>query len=283
MTQSFVWLSSAGGLVETEAARVPVTDRGFLLGDGLFETARIHGGRVPLVERHLRRLEGSARRLEIPIPWDLRAAIDELLAVRPLEVGVLRITVTRGLGPRGYDPPSALRPTVLVQAEPLLAPVEPADAMVASYRRDPRSPLAGMKVTSALPLVMARREARAAGCGEAVLVGVDGNLSEGDATNLFWVRDGVLYTPSLETGCLPGIGRALVLEHARACGIPAREVAWPPKALEEASEVFLTSAVRLVVPLRSLRLPDGRTIRFATDGPLVAEFRTALHRAVSVP
>ena len=70
MTQSFVWLSSAGGLVETEAARVPVTDRGFLLGDGLFETARIHGGRVPLVERHLRRLEGSARRLEIPIPWD---------------------------------------------------------------------------------------------------------------------------------------------------------------------------------------------------------------------
>ena len=254
-----------------------------MLGDGLFESARIHGGRVPLVERHLKRLEESARRLEIPISWDLRAAIDELLATRFLETGVLRITVTRGPGPRGYDPPSDPHPTVLIQAEPLHPSVEPVDAIVASYRRDPQSPLAGMKVTSALSLVMARREARAAGCAEAILLDVDGNLSEGDATNLFWVRDGVLYTPCLETGCLPGIGRALVLEHARACGMPVHEGAWPPEALEEASEVFLTSAVRLVVPLRSLRFRGGRILRFSPCGPFTLMFQIALHRAISTP
>lgn len=261
--------------MEAEQARIPANDRGFLLGDGLFETTRVYRGRAPLLAHHLRRLHAGAERLGIPIPWDLEAAATELLRHVPTEHGVLRITLTRGPGPRGYDLPAASHPTALLQVDPLDPAVEPVDAFVCSLRRDPRSPAVGLKTTSALPLVLARREAQAAGCGEALLLDTEGNLSEGAATNLFWVRRGVLYTPSLDTGCLAGIARALLLESARARGIPVQEVTAPVEALEEASEAFLTNAVRLVIPLRSVRLPDGPRISIP-GGPLTGALWAAL-------
>lgn len=262
--------------MEADQARIPVNDRGFLLGDGLFETTRVYRGRAPLLAYHLQRLHAGAQRLRIPIPWDLRAAAREVLERVPVEHGVLRITLTRGPGSRGYDPPPEANPTLLLQLEPLDPAVEPVDAFLCSLRRDPRSPAIGLKTISALPLILAREEARAAGCGEALLRDTEGNLAEGSATNLFWVRGGVLYTPSLATGCLPGVARSLILELARAQGIPVREVTVPVEALREASEAFLTNAVRLVVPLRSVRLPDGTHIPLPPGGSLNEVFRAAL-------
>ncbi|MDR7414907.1 MAG: aminotransferase class IV [Armatimonadota bacterium] len=261
--------------MEARRAWIPATDRGFLLGDGLFETTRVYRGRAPLLAYHLRRLHAGAERLGIPIPWDLGSAAAELLRHVPAEHGVLRITLTRGPGPRGYDPPATAHPTALLQVDPLEAAAEPVDAWLSSLRRDPRAPTAGLKTTSALPLVLARQEARAAGCGEALLLDTEGNLAEGTATNLFWVREGILYTPALATGCLPGIARALVLELSRVHGIPVREVTAPVEALEGASEAFLTNAVRLLLPLRSVRLPGGARISLPA-GPLTETFRAAL-------
>lgn len=261
--------------MEAGRAWIPATDRGFLLGDGLFETTRVYRGRAPLLAYHLRRLHAGARRLGIPIPWDLEDAAEELLRYVPTEHGVLRITLTRGPGPRGYDPPAAANPTALLQVDPLEAAVEPVDAWICSLRRDPRSPTAGLKTTSALPLVLARQEAQAAGCGEALLLDTEGNLAEGAATNLFWVRGGTLYTPSLATGCLAGIARSLVLGLAQVQGIPVEEVTVPVEALREASEAFLTNAVRLLTPLRSVWLPEGARISFP-GGPLTETFRATL-------
>lgn len=275
MKSRFVWLSSAGGLIDIERAWIHAADRGFLLGDGLFETARVYRGHAPLLARHLRRLQAGADRLGIPIRWNLEAAAAELLQHAPMAHGVLRITLTRGPGPRGYDPPDAADPTVLLQVDPLDPTVEPVDALVVSLRRDPRSPTAGLKSISALPLILARREARDAGCGEALLLDTEGNLAEGASTNLFWVHSGILYTPALSTGCLPGIARALILESAEASGIPTQQVAAPLEVLRQASEAFLTNAVRLVIPLRSICLPDGSRIPIPS-GPLTETLRAAL-------
>lgn len=274
-------------------AAVPARDRGLLLGDGLFETVRIYGGRMPLLARHLERLARGAAVLGIPVPPGIPGAAAATVEACGVRDGSLRITLTRGPGPRGYDPPADPEPLLLIQAEPFARP-EPgpgpgspsapgplAAALVASIRRDPRSPLTGLKTTSALASVLARTEARAAGAAEAVLLSTDGHVAEGAATNVFWVRDGVLHTPSTAAGCLPGIARAVVLELARALGIPVAEGLFPPGSLAQATEVFLTSALLEVAPCRSIAGMSAvsgaapETLAWPAPGPVTARLAAA--------
>ena len=260
-----------GHLVEPEQARIDPRDRGFLLGDGLFETMRAERGRVPFLDRHLDRLEASAAILGIPLPQPraaLAAACLEVLQANGLTncIAAVRLTLSRGPGPRGLAPPPEPEPTLLITVAAIAeGPPAPARAVISSIRRNEHSPLSRIKSLNYLDAVLALREARERGADDAILCNTAGRLACASAANLFLVRDGVLLTPSLGEGVLPGITRGLILELASELGSSAEENAIPPSALERAEEVFLTSSL---IGVRPLVAADGHPVGRGALGPL---------------
>jgi branched-chain amino acid aminotransferase len=260
MTTNAVWLN--GRLVEPDRALVSVFDHGFTVGDGVFETVKVVGGRPFALRRHLERLHRSAQLLGLHVPLtdaSLRAVVDEVLAAAALDLARLRLTVTAGVTPMGPGRGDG-EPTLVVAAGPLAPwPAETA-AVTAPWPRNERSALAGVKTTSYAEQVVALAEAHKVDASEALLPNTRGDLCEGTGSNVFLVVDGRLVTPSLLSGCLPGVTRALVLEL-----LPdAEEDDVPFTALAAAEEVLLTSSTRDVQPLRAL---DGRPLP-GVDGPV---------------
>ena len=260
-----------GGLVPADAPLIPASDRGFLLGDAVFETIRVFGGRILELPLHAERLRGSAAALEIPLPIDveaaLRTAIGELLAADGLnepgtEVSV-RVTVSRGPAEvRGLLPPLEMRPMVVVQASRVLPP--PPDLLtrglhlaISAVHRDPSSPLASVKTTSRAEFVYARLEARRRGADDALFLTTDGHLAEATSASLFLVRRSELATPALACGILAGTTRQWLLQWAAEVGLRAREGWLMPDDLFGAEEAFLASSVAGVLPVTRV---DGRPI-----------------------
>lgn len=279
--------TAAGGwLVPAAGAVVPVHDRGLLLGDGLFETVRIAGGGAPLLDRHLQRLRSGCRLIHMPLPMtdeELTAAATALVAANGLTTGYLRITVTRGAGQRGYEAPPDPQPQIIMTAGPWQPPSGPMTVRLAAEPILPHPVLNKVKHTSALSRVLLRTEARQAGADEVLLVNTAGNLVEGVATNLFWVRGGTVFTPDLEQGALPGIGRQFVLET-----MPVVEGAFPPAVLAEADEVFLTNALLGPAPVGRLTVPDqwqwpaSDQRQWPAPGPVTARLQQAWRRRLGV-
>lgn len=266
-TLGAVWVN--GALVPPGTAVLAADDRGFTLGDGLFETMRAYGGRVFRLRAHLERLRLSADRLGIPVPPDLEDGVRETLAASGLDSAAVRLTVSRGPGGDGLTPPEPARPTVVITARPY-TPAERWYAaglrtVFARGRLNEHALTAGIKRLGYLDQVAAQAEARAAGADEALFLDTAGHLAEGAASNVFLVVDGALWTPPLSCGVLPGITRGIVLELAAAAGIPVREEPVPPGALREADEAFLTSSLRELVPAVAIGAnPIGR----GRPGPL---------------
>jgi branched-chain amino acid aminotransferase len=248
-----VWLN--GRVVAPDEALVSVFDHGFTVGDGVFETLKVIGGKPFAVRRHLERLARSASGLGVPVPLSearLRDVIDEVVALAGLDSARLRITLTAGVTPLGSGR-STGDPTLVVAAGPLAPwPAETA-AVTVPWPRNERSALAGVKATSYAENVIALAEAHKVGASEAIMPNTRGRLCEGTGTNVFAVVGGELITPPLLAGCLAGVTRALVLEL-----LPeAEETDVPLEALAGASEVLLTSTTRDVQPLNQL---DGRPL-----------------------
>ncbi len=248
-----------GTFIPDTQASVPVSDRGFLYGDALFETVRAYDGRLFLWDAHMDRLlEGAdALRLRLPeTPEQLRTAAAELLRRNQLPDAVLRLTVSRGSGPRGYSIRGALTPTVVITshpAPPLNDALPPALRLhTARHRLPAGDPIARFKTASKLLHVLARAEAEEAGGDEALLLNTDGHLTETSAANLFWIRDNTLLTPHLAAGGLAGVTRAFVIDLIRAAGWPFHETLEPPAALLNASGAFLTVSTLGVVPVASI-------------------------------
>lgn len=255
-----VWLN--GDMVAPEDAVVSVFDHGFTVGDGVFETLKVVGGRAFAVRRHVERLHRSAQGLGIDVPLtdaSLRRVVDEVVAAAGLELARLRITLTAGVTPLGSGRGRG-EPTLVVAAGPLTPWEADTTAVSVPWPRNDRSPVAGVKTTSYAENVVALAEARKVGATEAILPNTRGNLCEGTGSNVFVVLGGRLVTPPLMAGCLAGVTRALVLEL-----LPdADEDDVPFAALAEAGEVLLTSTTRDVQPLRQL---DGRVLP-GVDGPV---------------
>lgn len=254
-----------GRLAPETGAQVSIFDRGFLYGDGLFETLRICRGRLPLVRRHLERLESGLRLLRIDLPGGGSALADQatrLVKVNSVQDGLLRLQVTRGAGPRGYSPRGATRPTVLLTTHSLPAPAgscpPPVRLITSSHRIWSRSPLNRVKSTAKLLHVLARAEADEAGADDALLLNEDDAVVEASSANLFWIEEGRVLTPPLESGALPGVTRALVLEAAQKTGSVAAEVSCQMPALTRAEAVFLTNSAHGVVEVGFL---DGHPCR----------------------
>lgn len=249
---NLVWLN--GRILSEDAACVSVTDRGFLLGDGVFETMRAYCGRVFRLAAHLQRMTEGAERVGIPMPAGLSNAVTEVLAANGL-VGdaAVRITLTRGAAPPGLAPTVPVTPTALVAARPYKPNAswytEGFRVILASGRRNEHSATQGVKQLGYLDGVMAQAEARAAGADEAIFCDTAGHLVEGTTSNLFLVRDGVIHAPPLWCGILAGITRATVIELTHALGMDLREAHLWPEDLDSADEAFLTGSLREMVPI----------------------------------
>jgi branched-subunit amino acid aminotransferase/4-amino-4-deoxychorismate lyase len=259
-------VSLDGTLVDEEAARVSASDRGFLVGDGVFETLRVYDGRPFALDEHLARLEASAAAMRMPLPGiDLARAASDVLLANELSDARMRITITSGPGPpglaRGGGPP-----TVLVVALPIAPWPSTSTAIVSRLRRDEHRPLAGVKTTSLAESVIALAEASDAGADEALLLNTAGNLCEATTANVFLVREGIAATPPLDSGCLAGITRAHVLQ------LGAEERTMSPDDLLQADEAFLTSSTREVQPLVAI---DGRPVGSGRPGDVTRRLADA--------
>jgi branched-chain amino acid aminotransferase len=279
-----IWID---GTIEPAAGRhLSAFDRGFQLGDGIFETLRARGGRPTELAEHLARLRRSAEGLDIPlersIETDVGTGIAALLAAEALDGpdgdASIRITVSRGtMAGRGVLPPGVARATVVIQAWPVLPP--PADHLerglhliASSVRRDPSNPLAPLKTTSRADYVYARLEARRAGADDALFLTIDGVLSEATSANLFLVRGGELATPALECAILPGTTRSWILGWARGAGLETTEGYLTAEDLAAADEAFLCSSVAGILPVTRF---DGAPIGTGAPGPWTRRAREA--------
>lgn len=263
-----------GRVVGPDEPVVTAVDHGLTVGDGVFETCAVYDGKVFALSRHLARLARSAAGLGLADPDEarIREGIAAVLTANP-GAGRLRISVTDGPGPLGSfrDEPDVARQTVLVLAGPATAP-GPAKAVRVPWVRNERSAVAGLKTTSYAENVVALAAARKAGADEALLANTVGQLCEGTASNVFVERGGELVTPHLDTGCLAGITRELILEWCADAGMPVREAEpdeLPFEVLAEAergeAQLALAGSIRNLVTVSAL---DG--IELAT-GELTRE------------
>ncbi|WP_420638530.1 aminotransferase class IV [Candidatus Poriferisocius sp.] len=253
-----VWIN--GSLLPEDEARISPFDHGWLVGDAVFETLVIVRGMPFAARRHLQRLARSAEPLGIalPDPDDVRAAMVAVAAANGLTEGRLRVTVSSGTGPLGSDRGDS-PPTVTVAATPQ-APWPPTAAVATvDWTINERGPLAGLKTVSYGANVRALATAKAEGADEAIMANTRGQLCEGTGSNVFVAHQGRLVTPSLDSGCLAGITRQLVIELTGAA-----ELDLPIEALAEADEAFLTSTTRDV---QAIGVVNGHRLP-AAPGPL---------------
>jgi branched-chain amino acid aminotransferase len=253
-----------GELVPADEATVSVRDRGFMYGDAAFETLRAYGGDVFRWEDHARRLAGTCDVLALDhglSDAELKSRVDETLAANGLGDAYVKLSVSRGVQPGTLTPEEPVDPTVVVYVSPLPRggrggdPVwdGPATLQTVKTRRIPDRALpASAKTHNYLNGILARLELRVTGADEAVMLDEDGFLAEGATSNLFFVRDDALCTPSLDGPVLPGVTRAAVIGAARDEGIPVREGQFAPDDLRESAEAFVTNTTWEVRPVGSV-------------------------------
>lgn len=266
-----MWCWVNGALSPLDEGVVAVTDHGFTVGDGVFETLKIDHGVPIALTRHLRRLRVSAAGMGLPEPDDamVRDAVAAVCGKQPYPLGVLRITYTSGPGPLG-----SMRGdqgcTLAVVSMPGTPWPESTKVHVSRWPRNERSPLAGLKSTSYAENAVTLAEAHAQGASEALLGNLAGDLCEGTGSNVFVVVDGSVFTPPLHSGCLAGVTRGLVLEW-----LDVQERDLPLDVVHRADEVFLTSSTRDIHPVHAV---DGRTF---DSWPVTAAMREEFLRRLS--
>lgn len=279
-----IWID--GALEPADARHLSAFDRGFQLGDGVFETLRARGGHPTELADHLARLRHSADGLDIALGDGLDDRITNgiatLLAAEDLAGpegdASIRITVSRGAtAARGLLPVERPNPTVVIQAWPV--PQPPADHLerglqliASAVRRDPANPLAAFKTTSRADYVYARLEARRAGADDALFLTIDGHISEATSSNIFLVRGSELLTPALACAILPGTTRTWLLAWGAEGGLAPSEDWLVAAQLAEADEAFLCSSVAGVLPVTRF---EGQPIGDGRPGPRTLRAREA--------
>jgi branched-chain amino acid aminotransferase len=276
-----------GKLESERGPHLSALDRGFTLGDGVFDTIRVVRGRPFRLAEHLDRLGASADTIGLPMPVgppELAAAVAELLEANGLANAIARITVSRGVpADRGVLPPEPPAPTLAIIATPFGGyPEERYErgyrAAVSRIRRNPTSPVSRIKSCNYLDSVLARMEATRLGADEALLFSTTGELACGSSSNVFLVLGETLVTPSLESGVLDGVTRRAVIELAEQMTASCVERTVAPEELAAAREVFVTNTALGVMPVVSV---DGRAVGPGTPGPLTGRLRRAYEELLS--
>lgn len=258
-----------GSFLPAEQACVPVLDRGFIFGDGVYEVIPAYGGKLFRLEEHLQRLQNSLDAVRIPNPHDTDAwvtLLDTLVTHNGGGEQSLYLQVTRGCAQRDHAMPAQPTPTVFAMCNPLKPPATEIieNGVAAITLDDIRWQRCHIKAISLLPNILLRQEALDQNAAEAILIR-DGLATEGAASNLFAVLDGVLCTPPTGPFLLPGITRDLILELAAANDIAHCEQHISRLDLQQADEIWLTSSTREILPVTRL---DNIMVADGQPGPL---------------
>jgi D-alanine transaminase len=264
---SMIYLN--GHFMPLEEAMIPVLDRGFIFGDGVYEVIPVYS-RLPFrLHEHLRRLQHSLDGIKLANPHtdaEWTRLIEALIAKNEGEDQYLYLQVTRGVAKRDHAFPKVVKQTVFMMSSPLLPP-DPglkASGVTAITAVDNRWLRCDIKATSLLPNVLLRQLAVEAGTMEAVLLR-EGYLTEGAASNIFVAKGGALFAPPKNNLMLPGITYDVVVELAQAAGIPVQIAPVPESLVRIADELWLTSSTREVLPITTL---DGKPVGNGRPGPL---------------
>ena len=258
-----------GSFLPLDQACVPVMDRGFLFGDGIYEVIPVYGGKLFRLTHHLKRLQNSLDAVRIANPLEAAAwesMLTELVERNPGSDQAVYLQVTRGVAPRrDHAFPDEIHSTVFAMSSPSAEPVDSASnqGITAITLPDIRWQHCNIKAITLLPNVLLRQQAIDAGSVEAILL-KDGYAIEGAASNVFIVKNGMLVTPPNGPALLPGITRDLILELAVANAVPFREGSIPEADLRGADEIWLTSSTREISPVTTL---DDQPVGSGQPGP----------------
>lgn len=272
-----------GEYVPEEKAAISPFDRGLLYGDGLFETMRCYDGKFFRLDRHIERLRGGLKKLEIPLALetaDFAAVLRELVKLNNVASGVARIVVTRGVAEFGLLGKHAQDPMVLATcwAQPAPDPKRYETGIRCVVANERLSAAAhGLKSLNYIVQILARREANVADADDAILLDSHGHVAEGSTGNIFLVRDREVITPVLQPEILAGITRATVLEIAHAEKLPVVERVVNQNDLFHADEVFLTSSVAEVLPVTRI---GSHWVHLGQPGPVTRELIRAYRALV---
>lgn len=266
-TPAIVYLN--GQFLPLEQAFVPVLDRGFIFGDGVYEVIPVYGGRLFRLHEHLQRLDASLAGIRLANPMDhgqWAGVLNTLIGKNGGGEQSLYLQITRGVAPRDHAFPANTAPTLFATSTPLkpVAPELLASGAAAITLEDIRWKHCHIKAIALLPNVLLRQQALDAGAQEAILIR-DGLVTEGAASNIFMVKNGVVMTPPKGPFLLPGITRDLVLELAVANGLPCRECDFSRDELLNAGEAWLSSSTRELLPITHI---DGQAIGSGAPGPV---------------
>jgi D-alanine transaminase len=261
-----------GQFMPLAEAKVPVLDRGFVFGDGVYELVPVYSRKPFRLDEHLRRLQGSLDGIRLANPHGMavwRELIVRLIELQDFADQSVYIQITRGVAPRDHAFPMGVAPTVFMFAQPLLtaSAEQKAAGVCAVSAVDNRWQRCNIKAISLLANILLRQQAVDTGCAETVLLR-DGFLTEGAASNIFVVKQGVLLAPLPSHLMLTGITYHVVLELADAHGIPTELRAISEAELRAADELWMTSSTKEIMPIVTL---DGIPVGAGEPGPLARQ------------
>lgn len=248
-----------GKFFPEDKAMISIFDRGFLFGDGAFETMRAYNSKVFELEEHIKRLSATLKALKIEFPLklsELPQLINSLLKHNHLQDAYIRIGITRGDSSGGFDIPKGIKPTLYIITKPFKPYPESwykrgVETTIVSIRKIPSSSFnSKLKTHSFLPNILARIEARKKGAFEGILLDENGYICEGAVSNIFFVKDNMLLTPSVQNDILSGITRQTVIELVKRLGIKAREGRFKAERLFSCNGCFLTNSLMEIMPVR---------------------------------
>lgn len=266
-----------GQLVENDEATISINDRGFLYGDGLFETIRVYDGKPFLVGSHINRLRWGANKIHMSINRSketLKKAITDTVNANNMKNALARLTVTRGVSPERIKIRPDAKPTIVITCDEF-------DGYRDSYYdrgipvitvTDTRSDFALIKSINFLPNLLAKHKADSEDAFEAIFVTKKGFVMEGSTSNVFIVLDGMLITPPLTERVLPGITREVIKTLTQQEGTILKEDAIISEEMKDAEEVFITNQAMEVMPVSSL---DGQIIGDGRPGPITQKLSMA--------
>ena len=258
-----------GSFLAAEHAKISVFDRGFLLGDGIYEVIPVYHGQCFQLTGHLLRLQASLDGVRMKNPYtnvEWKTIIEQLVALNGGGDQSLYLQVTRGVAPRDHVFPEGVTPTAFLMSNPL-APVPEKykkEGAAAITLADIRWQNCNIKAITLLPNSMLKQQALEAGALEALLIR-DGYLTEGAASNAYVIIDGTIYTAPKDEKVLPGITREVIIEIAQAHQMPLIEEAVTELQLKHADEIWLSSSTKEVVPITLL---DGKAVGQGVPGPV---------------
>ncbi|WP_172373637.1 aminodeoxychorismate lyase [Sporosarcina jiandibaonis] len=258
------WMN--GEFVQAEDLKISPFDHGFLYGVGFFETFRTYNGNLFLFQAHMDRLKTSLSEYQISMPYEnenIIAAVEKLNDAAGGSDGYFRLNVSAGVHDIGLAPSSYTAPTVILFRKELpetAAGTEKKGVWLDTIRNNPESAIRH-KSHNFLNNVRGRLELPSLREHEGLFLNKDGFVAEGVTSNVFWIKDGELFTPAIETGILPGTTRAFVMEIAEKDGISVNEGFYTLKDVEAADELFVTNSIQEIVPLASI---GGKSLPGAT-------------------